>query len=307
MRMNYSSALSRPFALMFLLFAFGCVSQGPAAPTSNGVSAEYFKPDIESVSEGGRVAVAMLVFNGGFFPATDVHANLYLHDGFEGPSWDQSLGLLQPANIELGTGGDSKEVLWDMTAPKLTKDETTYPFNFRADIGYNYESSTKREIPVLIYDRVLELKQSGRGLPVGSSSSLDGPVSIRIATDEPVVRASSGDSKEFEVKLILTNAGSGYVKSSASVSGNGDCYGDALGCVDSVSVTIPDGLDFTSCGTIAGDTATFNEIKLIEGRQAVLSCKMRASTSQEEYTPVITGSVNYRYHIDASALVTVIK
>jgi len=301
--MSYSSALSRPLALVFLLFAFGCISQGPAAPTSNGVSVEYFKPDIEIVGEEGRIAIAMLVFNGGFFPATDVSANLYLHDGFVNAAWVKSLGSLQPANIELGTGGESKEVLWDMTAPKLTEGETTYPFNFRADIGYSYQSSTKREVPILIYDRVLELKQSGRGLPVGSSSSLDGPVSIRIATDEPVVRKDKTDLKEFEVKVILTNAGSGYVKSDKSPSGTGECFGDALGCVDSVTVAIPNGLAFTSCGT----SGVFKEIKLVEGRQAVLSCKIKATTSQDEYTPVITGSVGYRYHIDSSALVTVIK
>lgn len=307
MRMNYSSAWSRLLALALLVFAFGCVSQGPQAPTSSGIVVGYFKPDIDSVSEGGRVTAAMLVYNGGFFPATNVIANLYLHDGFEGATWSQSLGALQPANIELGTGGDSKELLWDMTAPKLTKGETTYPFNFRADIGYDYQSSTKREVPVLIYDRVLELKQSGRGLPVGTSSSLDGPVSVRIATDEPIVRANSGDSKEFEIKIIVTNAGPGYVKSSASVSGTGECFGDALGCVDAVSVTIPDGLEFTSCGSVSGKTASFSERKLVDGRQAVVSCKIRASTAQEEYTPVLTGSILYRYHIDSSALVTVIK
>jgi hypothetical protein len=305
MRTNCSSAWYRPLALVLLLFAFGCVSQGPAAPTSNGVSVVYFKPDIETVSEGGRIAIAMLVFNGGFFPATDVRANLYLHGGFDKATWDQSLGSLQAANIELGTGGESKEVLWDMTAPKLTRDETTYPFNFRADISYSYQSSTKREVPVLVYNRVLELKQSGRGLPVGSSSSLDGPVSVRIATDEPVVRSGSGDNKEFEVKIILTNAGSGYVKSSASVKPDGDCFGDALGCIDKVYVTIPSGLSFSSCGK--DNNGIFSQIKLVEGKQAVLSCKIIASTAQDEYTPVITGSVEYRYHIDASALVTVIK
>jgi len=297
-------------ALALLTLAFGCVSQGPGAPgPSKGIEVAYFKPDIDSVSEGGRIAAAMLVYNGGFFPAANTIVNLYLHDGFEGAAWSQPLGSLQPANIELGTGGDSKEVLWDMTAPKLTKGETAYPFNFRADISYDYQSSTKREVPVLVYARVLELKQSGRGLPVGSSSSLDGPVSVRIATDEPVVRAGSGDPKEFEIKIIVTNTGTGYVKSAASVSGTGDCFGDALGCVDTVSITIPEGLDFSpnSCGSISGKTATFSEIKLVDGRQAVLSCRIKASTAQEEYAPAIASSIRYRYHIDSSAMVTVIK
>ncbi len=310
MKTRFSSVYLRTLVLGLLVLSLGCISgETPQASNAKSLGISYFKPDIETVSEEGRIVLAMLIYNGGLFPATNVNANLYLHGGFEGAEWERSLGSLHPADIELGTSGESKEVLWDMKAPKLIKGEDTYPFNFKAIVSFDYKSSTTREIPILIYERVLELKQSGRGLPAGVSTSLDGPVTLRIASDEPIVRENSDDFKEFEIKAILTNTGNGYVKDAYKPAEKGECFGDALGCVRRVSITIPEGLEFGDCAQfeISGKTATASEIKLIDGRQAVLSCGIKVSTTREEYTPVISGEVVYRYNLGASSRVTVIK
>lgn len=297
--------------IILLVLALGCTTTGVSGSQSDGLRITRFEPDLKEVQEEGKVVLALLVQNTGLFSATSVSANLFMHDGFEGATWTKDAGSLKPANTELNTPGGTAEVLWEMTAPKIAKGENTYPFNFLLDLAYDYESSGFREVPIIKYERVLQLKQANNPLPKGRESYLNGPLGISINADDPIIIKAD---KAFTLKVLLSLK-SGYVKEEGSVSG--DCGAEKLNCVRLVEIELPDGLEIDTgkdedqdplCAfTQSGRTATKDYVKLVEGRDAVLSCTIKVTRDAEEFNPTIKVRTEYRHHVRGEAPITVKK
>jgi len=313
----------KKIAIFLLILLLGCTETVKVrGMPSEGLKISRFEPDIQEVQETGRVVLALLVQNTGLFPAEDVSANLFMHDGFETTGWDKTkvdlpaLGQLKPADTELNTPGGTVEALWDMKAPKISKGESTYPFNFLLDLSYGYTSTGFRTIPILEYDRVLQLKQANKPLPQGEAQYQNGPLGITINVDDPII-LKTGD-RTFIVKVILT-LNDGYLKEKTDVSG-GDCGTEELNCIRSVEIEYPDWLEIITGNDPEGDRyCAFDkidsthgkkeQIKLVEGKEVVLSCKMKLADTKtgEEFNPTIKVTTTYRHHVRGESLVTVKK
>lgn len=297
--------------MVLLILTLGCAGTDAVlrGAQSDGLKITRFEPDLKEVQEGGKVVLALLVQNTGLFSATAVSANLFMHDGFEGAAWTKSIDPLKPANTELNTPGGTAEVLWDMTAPKIAKGENTYPFNFLLDLAYGYESSGFREVPIIKYERVLQLKQANKPLPKGQESYLNGPLGISINADDPIILKET--EKAFTLKVMLSLK-SGYIKEDGSVSG--DCGSEKLNCVRSVEIELPDGLSIDTGNDEDGDancafdaSGKKSYVKLVEGKEAVLSCKIKISRDAEEFNPTIKVRTEYRHHVRGEAPIAVKK
>ncbi len=306
--------------MLLLILALGCTATVVSGSQSDGLRIMRFEPDLKEVQEGGKVVLALLVQNTGLFSATAVNANLFMHDGFEKADnkWALDIGDLKPANTELNTPGGTAEVLWDMTAPKIAKGENTYPFNFLLDLAYDYESSGFREVPIIKYERILQLKQANKPLPKGQESYLNGPLGISINVDDPIIIKEGPEGRKFKVKVILTLK-DGYIKEKNAVSGN-DCGDEELNCIRSVAIEHPDWLEIVPGDDTDGDKyCAFDktdsthgkkeQIKLVEGKETVLSCTMKLSDTRtgDEFNPTIKVKTTYRHHVRGEAPITVKK
>lgn len=300
----------RTTAILLLALTLGCTGQQGAWGTqSEGLKIVRFEPDLKEVQEEGKVVVALLAQNTGIFTARDVNANLFMHDSFEVTgAWDRNLADLIPANKELGTYGGTAEELWELKAPKIAKGEMTYPFDFLLDLAYDYESSGFRETPILQYSRVLQLKQENKPMPTGKETYNNGPLEISIKADDPIVLNSDNT---FILRVIL-NLKSGYVKEKGAV--GGDCGTEPLNCVRLVELELPaditpvPGLDADGDPNCVFDAAGQKAfVRLTEGKEAMLYCKLLVSRAADEYNPSIKVKATYRHHVRGEAPITVRK
>lgn len=245
-----------PLLLVLVLAVAGCTSlqqQKSFAPKASAVSIKSFTSDMGTVYTGGDLTLSLLLENEGAFEAQNVESNLYLYDGFT-PStppasttpptnfWLQKRSKMRPPDSALKVPGDTYEHSWALIAPTdIGSAIKEYPFTFKVDVGYDYQSSALAQVPLLKYSRVQQLQQSKQSLPKSKTDQFPSPISIDVNFQEPVLFRQKGDPVDLNV--VLNHKEGGFVKQYADPDNKDEmgcsCCGDEMNCIQDVKFTLP--------------------------------------------------------------------
>ncbi|MCK4714958.1 MAG: hypothetical protein KAT35_05245, partial [Candidatus Aenigmarchaeota archaeon] len=191
------------FIILLVGFFLGCTFPQPDGDGDSVANATYlalginsFYSDAPDISSDGISNVKLTVTNYGTIPATNIYAKLLGYAGQDIIIEGEYISTEQLAP------GESTEFFWPMQMPELSVD-TDVVYVFDARVYYSYQTNASKEVVFM----------NGTEAPVVTphSSSTEAPLSISLASLNPIRMNPSEDETEFTVTVRIQNAGQGYI------------------------------------------------------------------------------------------------
>ena len=300
-------------ALLAILISFsGCL--GPRNSSKNqqqgalpGLVITNAQTDFDTIDSGETMDFAVAFENRGDATAKDIKGILIRKGSFTvNPIYTNATSDIEPP-IQDVFGGD--EFTWEITAPPVSQDRTE---EVQARIYYNYSTQGFATIHFVPRDIIREKGQAA--FPIDSSSS-NGPLSIDIVANQPVILRNSPSEATVRLTVIINNNWNGRVESSNSISSSnkeGDCT-NALDCIDSLEIK---GFGAT-CSVSDSDFQDANGnlyhndpgVRMVQGQQArkTYSLTFKINDPNAETSCQIMAKAIYRYRVDSSVIPITVK
>jgi hypothetical protein len=233
--------------ILLLFFVLGCLAVETSPPieqTIEGVTILNLNLEDAQIKSGSTTRLHVQVQATGASKATNVDVNVIgggLLISKQSPT--TSFDLLAP-NPSLEIPGEVVDAIFTITAPERILSKTTRIL--KARVTYDYESKTKKEVPILKTSRRQELKKLGP-LPKGAEIKSNAPIQIEILTPTLVDVPDDASSVTFDFDVSLKNIGTGMVKSNA-------CPNQPLNCIDSIEIFLEGGKSLTCDGVTSSAT-----------------------------------------------------
>jgi len=293
-------------ALFILLVAsLGCIaSQEPSQISrSTGLMISSFYAEDPELRGGDMTNMVLELENVGDAEANNIDISIVNNGGFAVnaplPVYQASLS---PPNTATSIPGGRDKIVWRLTAPAV---DFPVKKTVTVKIGFGYSSEFSKEIPIITYD-----KSRAGGVQRGIETNSEGPVSIRILSDDPVLLPSGATTGTANFKVIVENAGGGTIRS-GKTSPAGWCQGETLDCIDQVRVDIassdPAVHAYTQIGCENADgtlvfsksAAVIDNVKLWKGGRTVINCKINIDMQDsDERHLVLKTTASYRYYYE---------
>ena len=287
-------------SLATLVVLAGCIGigqeEGIKAGKASGLIIKSFGPDLAEVFSGDSVTFTALLENIGEDDATSVTVKLY---GL-GTDWTitdavQTIGDLSKADSSMDIPGGQDAVTWDTISPSNLKVNKNYEAKVR--VAYSYGTSGLGSIRV--YDKgYLATLPPDEAQTIYRSSGLEswlvtnGPVDIDVAGAARPYIVETDKALTATFTLLLGNEGQGYPYKTS--------VGDRKVTIDSIKVN---DVDCDNWADIAKDPT------IPRTGQKSVSCKftIAANTVVDFKTVPIEVELSYKYYLDASGTVKVLK
>lgn len=287
---------------MLLVASLGCIaSQEPSQISrSTGMMVSSFYAEDTELRGGDMTNMVLELENVGDAQAGNIDISVVNNGGFalDTPVYQKTLSA--PDTSTSLPGGRDK-IVWRLTAPKV---DFPVKKTITVKIGFDYNSEFTKEIPIITYD-----KSRAGGVQKGIETNSEGPVSIRILSEDPVLLPSGATTGTANFKVIIENTGGGTLRSDTADPGSW-CQGETLDCIDQVRVDIassdPSVHNYTQIGcenydgTLAfSGSAVLNNVKLWKGGSTVINCKISIDMQDsDERHLVLKSTASYRYYYE---------
>ncbi len=292
----------RCLLLVLLVASLGCIaSQEPVQISRSAglIISSFYAEDTELRGEDMTNMVLELE-NVGDADAGNIDISLLNTGGFtvDSPVYQKTLS---PPDTSTNLPGGRDKIIWRLTAPKV---DFPVKKSIKMKLGFDYKTEITKEIPIITYD-----KSRAGGVPRGIETNSEGPVSISILSEDPILLSSGKASGTANFKLIVENTGGGTVRTGRASPG-GWCQGETLDCIDQVKVEIassdPAVHNYVQigCEDYAGNLAfarsvTLGDVKLWKGGNTVINCKISIDMQDsDERHLVLKSTVAYRYYYE---------
>lgn len=269
----------RSWLLVSVLIVSGCTT---FAGTS-GVAIESFEPDFTNPLPGESVDFHVKVRNTGSVHAHDVSVELFgLGD------WTIAVPSCQIGTLIAGGDGipgDTRTCRLTATAPDVAQGLAA-PYEAIARVQYRYLSTASHAVTIGTSEELKRIQDGGGTLPVQSSFSSSGPITLSIAQTGPIRVTDS--SVASPVTITIANTGGGVV-----------CHPDC---------SLDDHLNTIAVSVRVGDVLVSDcsrEMSLLTN-QNTLTCDVtfeRPLTGLVQQT--VTAETSYGYFLDVTTPVTV--
>ena len=300
--------MKKLWLLLAVPLILGCIGGGDEVDFSyvgeclpevqDGLDVNNFYPDLFDVYSGEDLTLTMELENYGSSEATKIEAELFNLGGFdvEGNTVVR-VGDLEIPEADMPPVTDEAD--WDIEAPDFTA-ATTREIEIGGALSYDYSSIGHAHAVFIPAEEWRNMRADGDTVIDVEQDCSNGPIAVSV---QPL-RQPMTDGREFTVRVVLTNIGGGKTKSEA--------HDPQLDWIDTVTLTIPDELELGSTcedfPTVNGNDIESGPIKLVQGMEKTLSCKMKLKTStqmvrQAKYK--IQAKADYRYTVEDTALVQV--
>jgi len=302
--------MKKLWLVLFVPLILGCIGGGDddtgtvvgqcIPEIASGLEINNFYPDLYEVyADEGGITLTMEVENVGSSEATKIEAELFNLAGFGSDGIIARISDMEVPEEDMPVVTD--DAIWDLTAPSFGT-ATDKEVEVGGALYYDYTSRGQASAIYIPSEEWRKMRQEGTDFVDVEQDCSNGPVVISV---EPL-RQPVTDTREFTVRFVIANLGSGKVKS--------DAHG--MDVVDKLTVTLPQYLKVGStCDLIPVDaTATdekdyylgddTNGIKLTKGTQKVLNCKLQmldTAPTIRQATHKIEALIDYRYSIEDTA------
>lgn len=268
--MNKSNILTG-FAIIFaVMLTSGCIQQGSVSPMGSA-GRDSLKLAVDTEGRTSFVSmepflIALTAENTGDFDVTDVETALIGYDAISPQEKGKSLAeprwmadILNKPNQQVNTLGGAATAEWDVYAPFVSEDSPDVEVVLTGEVFYRTKSFVKQALVVAEYDYIKALNDRSQQLPAApATEAKNGPVSITIIAPDPYVEMVD-DTKEFSVKVAMSNDGSGNIYGR---------WGGGMGdynYLERLTLEVPEGLkvDADNCDFVAPAGNTFIGIKTL--------------------------------------------
>jgi len=288
--------------LVLLMLSLGCIaSQGPSQISrSAGLMVSGFYAEDTELRSEDMTNMVLELENVGDAEAGNIDVSILNTGGFavDSPVYQKTLS---PPDAGTNMPGGRDKIVWRLTAPKVD-----FPVrkSVKVKIGFDYMAELDREIPIITYD-----KSKAGGAQKGGETSSEGPVSIRILSEDPILLPSGKTAGTANFKIILENTGEGTVRTSKA-NPAGWCQGETLDCIDQVKVEIissdPAVHNYAQIGCEDANGAlafsrsvALGDMKLWKGGNTVINCKISIDMQDsDERHLVLKTTAAYRYYYE---------
>lgn len=198
---------------------------------------------------------------------------------------------------------EKDQVFWQVTAPDVTT--TAQDLNVESTVSYDYVTSGEADIVYIPTEDWRIMSQQGTQDSIDSKQlCTSGPLTVSVEPANPVI-ADPGTEKEARVSIALINNGAGKA---------GNVYSAQYGqyYVDSVELTLPDGVDVTSMDDCApftqrsGNVLRADKVYLSTQDTKFLRCRLTIGTTPAtKNTYRVKAKAIYRYMESADTGITV--
>ena len=290
--------MKKAFALLLIPLVLGCITGGGDEETTmvgqclptvqDGLVINEFYPELREVYSGETISFTMDIQNLGASEASKIEAEVYNLGGFTTGTGTEIVARipdLEASSPDMPAIVD--QIIWSkMLAPAIGQTGAK-DIKIGGSLSFDYSSSGQAYVVYIPKDEWRRMRQEGTTAVDMEQDCSNGPVGISI---EPMRQPTTGTT-EFTVRVVVSNLGTGKVKSEAS----GMDYIDAVYLTLDSNLETGSACDFTGTGEMPSGA-----IKLVKGQEKVLSCKVMVKDDkirQEKYK--ITARADYRY-IDES-------
>ena len=198
---------------------------------------------------------------------------------------------------------EKDQVFWQVTAPDITT--TAQDLNVESTVSYDYVTSGEADVVYIPTEEWRIMSQQGTQDSIESKQlCTSGPLTVSVEPANPVI-ADPGQEKEARISIALINNGAGKA---------GNVYSAQFGqyYVDSVELTLPDGVDVVSMDDCApftqrsGNVLRADKVYLSTQDTKFLRCRLTITTTPAtKNTYRIKAKAIYRYRESADTGVTV--
>jgi len=198
---------------------------------------------------------------------------------------------------------EKDEVFWQVTAPDVTT--TAQNLNVESTLSYDYVTSGEADIIYIPTEewRIMSQQGTQEGLDPKQLCT-SGPLTVSVEPANPVI-ADPGQEKDARISIALINNGAGKA---------GNVYSAQFGqyYVDSVELTLPDGVDVGSMDDCApftqrsGNVLRADKVYLSTQDTKFLRCRLTIPTTPAtKNTYRVKAKAIYRYRESANTGVAV--
>lgn len=285
----YSHHLGKEFLLFLVflgIFLAGCTKQ-PITPTSDGVIITSLSLDLDRIGTGSRVNIILVAENVGEAAGRNIIAELVgLDDWTIKEREHRSNVILSPADLELNAKGGEDFVEWETTTPSFKGSNQKYDFSAKLYYSYETLSTILLQSVNLDYFRTLNPQQQAQVNPgIFFTSTKNGP--LVISAKSPAF--FPGQTKELPVEIEIKNVGSGRAFEGGEKPDRNT--------VDKIIVNVK--------GAVCEKGS--EKIKLANSKTGRLVCKLDVSNVESFKIFPIEITITYRYFVEKTSSVTVLK
>jgi hypothetical protein len=291
------------FLLIAVLFLSGCTEQRPVnVDANNGLLITMFSVEPLKIDKGDNVVVMMDIENVGGVPATDIEANFYGAEGWEGTS-NKTIADLDPPDPVMGTPGDFKTVTVTLTSPDDLPQGVQVNYPITARVTYSYKTTAAITIPAYSEDLYKVNVQQGRAMETEAKvENTNAPIKVDLTRGPtPIVVGTKGEETSYV--LEFKNVGSGWPSESTT-----EEIGRMTGKIKVYGATLIECLDKNA----NSDNSVTLDMSVFKMRGATASVPVSCSvslpsgwTSTQSGSIIFTVDIDYDYYIEKTANVMV--
>jgi hypothetical protein len=267
---------------------------GLVGPGTQGVVIKSFTADVPNAEKDIPVSFTLEVENRGGKEATDVNARLF---GLPTSEWTFSPSNRQFfSNLRLdGVAADGsiqgiEQAIVDATPTATKSTDTNYAVAVR--VKYDYDTDFEGTVEVASRDYIRSVTPAGTtqpGVRITNSKSTLGPLTVTARTTSSNLNAGT---QTIRVIFDITNTGGGRVFDRSAT----DPTDSNL---DKIEITTS-GYPTTTCST--------TDTRLISAQSRTITCDVRVTVTNDEYTPYTFGiKVRYGYFVDSTVPITLLR
>ena len=266
--------------LILVVFLSGCSTSGTTGLVGSGtqgVIIKSFSPSDTTVEPKTPVLLTLLVSNVGSQKATNVNTQLMgLTDEWSIPDGrSQFIGDLFGTDPSRGvTQGEERAITWTLTGPQKNV-QLSYEATVR--VTYTYTSEASGMVKAVSSDYYQQKKVKSE---IQSPKSTGGPLTIT-----PKMTSVSVSGGSMPIRFEIQNSGGGRVYSGGS---------PTVGNLDRLTVSVQ------------GASCSRTDVRLIQGKSAVLYCTINAGGISDFKLVPFTLSTTYNYFVDSTTTITVL-
>lgn len=268
------------FLLIAAVVLAGCIGQptGGVGGGTAGVIITSFSPEVPEVDSNSEVIFFTNVKNVGDFDVSDVVINLFSLDDWTGSKTSPSFAL-KAADPVRGLEGEESLQEFKLTSPTKSV-SVTYTPTARVTYAYRTKSTIQFSFATREQIRGVQAESTAKVTTTGS------PFLITVRGKLPVITSTAAKAT---VQLEIQNVGGGRASDGTDI--------------DNIQIGV------TPSGASVSCTPT-GKVRLIGGKSRLITCTLSSFTNVPAAgfaTSILDVTLDYRYFVETSASVTVLK